>query len=117
MKTRLTYFFTMVLAMVLSLSFSACSDDDETMVDESSIIGLWYESSDSSVSFEFRNDGTGVLSTQAGTQNFEYTYTPADRTLQLWFIDSSVVNIFSVQRTGNTLMLTQGNSTYVLKKG
>ena len=59
MKTRFTYFFTMVLAMVLSLSFSACSDDDdETMVDESSIIGLWYESSDSSVSFEFRNDGT-----------------------------------------------------------
>lgn len=118
MKTKFTYLFMMVMATVMSLTFISCGDDDDDdkVVDESTIIGTWYDTTDDSVSFDFKSDGTGVFTTNSGTQNFKFTYSASEKTLKLWYVDSTKVQNFKVQRTGNTLMLTQGSSVYVLEK-
>lgn len=118
MKTKFTYLLMIVMAMTMSLVFTSCGDDgeEEKVIDESTIIGMWYDTTDDAASFNFKNDGTGVLTTDAGTQNFEYTYSASEKSLKLWFVGTTTIYNYSVQRTGNTLMLTQGSTTIVLKK-
>ncbi|MBC5634961.1 DUF5640 domain-containing protein [Parabacteroides hominis] len=117
MKTKFTYLLMIVMTMAMSLAFTSCGDDDDDkVIDESTITGLWYDTTDDTVSFDFKADGTGVFTTNSGTQNFKYTYSSSEKTLKLWYVDSTKVQNFTVQRTGNTLMLTQGSSVYVLEK-
>ena len=117
MKTKFTYLLMIVMTMAMSLAFTSCGDDeDDKVIDESTIIGLWYDTTDDTFSFDFKSDGTGVLTSNAGTQNFKYTYSSSEKTLKLWYVDLTKVQNFTVQRTGNTLMLTQGSSVYVLEK-
>lgn len=117
MKTKFTYLLMIVMVMTMSMAFTSCDKEKEPpVIDESTIIGMWYDTTDDAASFNFKNDGTGVLTTDAGTQNFEYTYSASEKSLKLWFVGSTTIYNYSVQRTGNTLMLTQGSKTIVLKK-
>lgn len=111
-------YLSMVLAMlVISVCLAGCSkdDSDNNVVSEENILGTWIDTG-GEVTFQFKNDGTGVTTTKAGTNNFNYTYSASEKKLKLWYVNSGTVDNFSVQRTGNTLMLTQGNTTLVLTK-
>lgn len=111
-------YLTMMLAMLaMSVWMVGCSNDDDETNDESSILGTWV-SEDSSETYVFKGDGTGTFTNKSGTMNFKYTYSFSDGkgSLKWWYVDSDKIYNYSVQRTGNTLMLTAGNSTFILTR-
>lgn len=115
---KIKVLMTMIALLITGLCISSCSDDkDDKQSSDNSIVGKW-STPDGELSYEFRNNGTGVRITNAGTDNFEYTFSfnTNQSTLQLWFVNSSSVYNYKVQRTGDTLMLTSGNTVLVLKK-
>lgn len=115
MKT-MRYLMMMLAMLAMSVSMVGCgSDDDDDYGDESSILGTWI-TEDSSDTYVFKGDGTGTLTNKSGVMNFKYTYSASERTLKWWYVDSDKVYNYSVQRTGNTLMLTAGSTTVILTR-
>lgn len=109
-------FLYAMLTIIMMVAFTGCGkdDDDNGTMDVSSIVGTW-ESEDESI-FIFRNDGTGSLSNDDGSNNFEYTYSAKNETLLLMFKGSGKGTEYSVQKTGNILTLSNGNSYIKLKR-
>ncbi len=112
MKT-MKYLSMMLVILAMSVCMASCGDDDN---DEPStgIVGTWV--SDDDVTFVFRNDGTGVLSDEDGSSNFDYTYSQSKETLLLMFKGTGKGTEYSVQRTGNKLTLSTGNTYIKLTK-
>lgn len=106
------------LVAMMSISFSSCSKDDDNPPTNNSIVGEWVDIDDDDYVLCFKSNGTGYEKDRSGTSNFTYTYDPdsTDKLLKIWFVDSSQVLNFTVQRTGNTLMLTYGTTTIVLQR-
>jgi len=68
---------SIVLATILIFAFSACSDDDNKNVVDSSIVGTWKESSfgygGSGIGiWTFKSDGTGILDVTDSQDNGSY---------------------------------------------
>ena len=50
MKTKFTDLLMIVMTMAMTLAFTSCGDDDDDKVkDESTINGLWYDTTDDTV--------------------------------------------------------------------
>ena len=121
MKTKFTYLWMVVMTMVLALGFTACSDDDDPIGAEASIIGEWEQINDSGTYFliNFRSDKTGRIEytysdgSGGGNENFEYDYIETERSLTI--IGSQLDGDYSVTLTSTTLRLNelnyQGNAT------
>ena len=102
------YLSMMLVVLAMSVCMVSCgSDDDEPSI---GIVGTWI--SDDGETFVFRNDGTGSLSDENGSDYFTYTYSESKETLLLMFNGTSKGVQYSVQRTGNILTLSSG-STYM----
>lgn len=115
---KIKVLMAMLALLITGVCATSCGDDkDDASSSSNSIIGTWV-TPDESIKYEFRSNGTGMRTTDAGTQNFEYTFSNSDSSayLKLWYVNSDSVYNYSVQRTGDTLMLTSGNTTLILKK-
>lgn len=125
MKTlnNLKFMAMALFVAMLGLSLTACSDDDDdngSGNDASSIVGVWTDD-DGEVIITFRNDGTGYIEDEAGTNNFKYTYSydssKATGSLRITYISSSYINNYTVTITGSTMMWSTGTgTTYIWKK-
>lgn len=114
-KEFLWSMLTFVMVAMLSVGFVSCGDDDSGS--DIPIVGTWVDTDDNSdVSFTFNGDGSGYLKDKSGTSNFNYAYDESSKTLKLWYVNSSLVYTYTVTLTGNTLMLSRGSSTYVLRR-
>ena len=124
-------FFAMMVAMLaMCVNFSSCKDDDDPVEEiekeETGIVGTWMESgSNWSATFVFSKDGTGSMTevettsqghSQKTTLLFTYVYTENDNRLKLYIDGSNTVENYTCRITGNTMMLDQGNTTYILKR-
>ena len=107
------YLSMVLLMLVTSVCMFSCSDDDEPEQPTSSdnIIGVWVTTGDPyyATTYEFRNDGTGVITNISGSTNIRYTYSSTEKILKLWAVNDDIVYNYSVQQTGNTLMLSDGD--------
>ena len=112
MKT-MKYLSMLLMVLAMSVCMVSCGDDDDDN-SSSSIVGTWI--SDDGATFVFRNDGTGVLSDDDGSSNFDYTYSQSKETLLLMFKGTGKGTEYSVQRTGNILTLSTGNTYIKLTK-
>lgn len=108
-------FLSWMFILLFTVSLSSCKDDDED-APAVGIVGTWNETGDTGVSMIFNNDGTGTKLNKAGAQYFQYTYLEAEHSMKLWYKESSYVYNYTVQITGNTMMLTQGSSTSVYER-
>lgn len=121
MKT-MKYLSMMLLMVVTSVCLCGCGDDDELQpISSDNIIGVWEVQGgnpNNITTYEFRNDGTGVITDASGTVNIRYTYsvTSSSKTLKLWAVNDDTIYNYSVQQTGNILMLTSGGTTLVLER-
>lgn len=130
MKT-IKYLSMLLMMVTLSVCMASCGDDSkeeeiEKIIEETGIIGTWYDTSGgSSITFTFSKDGSGYMSETTTTSTghsqttnlaFVYTYTAESHLLKLYVNGSDTVYFYTVDLTGNTLMLTRGNSVYILKK-
>lgn len=112
MKT-MKYLSIMLIILTMGVCVISCGNDD----DEDStmdIVGTWV--TDDNTTFVFRSDGTGTQSDEDGSANFEYTYSAKEETLLLMFKGTGKGAEYKVQRTGNILTLSAGNSYIKLKK-
>lgn len=122
-------FLAMMIAMLaMSVNFSSCNGDDPVVIEEeeTGIVGTWMESGNNwSTTFVFSKDGTGSMTevettsqghSQKTTLLFTYVYTENDNRLKLYIDGSNTVENYTCRITGNTMMLDQGNTTYILKR-
>lgn len=126
MKTKFTYLWMVVMTMMLSLGFTACSDDDEPAGASASIMGEWEELNEDDSSTLFVTFGSGLRGQieytvyndrgevdNSITQHFEYDYIEADRSLTI--INSLLEGEYRVTLTATTLRLVEldyrGNET------
>lgn len=106
------YLSMMLVVLAMSVCMVSCgSDDDEPSI---GIVGTWI--SDDGETFVFRNDGTGSLSDENGSDYFTYTYSESKETLILMYVRSGVFRTYSVQRTGNILTLYSDGEVIKLTK-
>lgn len=120
----------MIAVLAMSVNFSSCNNGDEPeeiiKEDETGIVGTWMESGNNwSTTFVFSKDGTGSMTevettsqghSQKTTLLFTYVYTENDNRLKLYIDGSNTVENYTCRITGNTMMLDQGNTTYILKR-
>ena len=113
--------FVMCL-LALPASLISCSSDDDSSSD-TTITGLWELEGSTATSylrFYFGKNGSGYMETEAGTDNFTYTYsyngTTGNATLKLNFTGESTVTNFTVTRTGNSLYLQNSDGVIILKR-
>ena len=128
MRTVTKYLVMMIAMMAMCVNFSSCSKESvpEPPVEVKGIIGTWMQSGNSSsVTFVFSKDGSGSMTlvettsqghSQTTRLNFTYVYTENDNQLKLYVDGSSVVENYICRITGDTMMLDQGNTTYILKR-
>lgn len=113
------YLSMVLLMLVTSVCMFSCSDDDDPEQPTSdNIIGVWVTTGDPyyATTYEFRNDGTGVITNISGSTNIRYTYSSTEKILKLWAVNDDIVYNYSVQQTGNTLMLSDGEGVIVLER-
>ncbi|GEM_PF-963073 len=129
---KLFYTLSMCLATSgLLVGMSACSDDDDDPIIPSvsnnsytkGIYGTWGDEN-GNVVYTFNTDGTGVRSIKmfdstgaiSVTQYFTYTYDEEKKRLCLYIKGDDEVLIYTVQMTGNVLMLEQRDTIWILHK-
>lgn len=120
---KLKYLMVAFIVAMLSLSFTACGDDDDDVMvtpETSSIVGSWkYSGSDDDTSLiiTFRSNNTGVVTVTAyengresgsTSENFEYSYSSTNQTVTL--VGSSLEGTYRVTVTASYLML--GNAKF-----
>ena len=119
MKKYLFSFVAFFVMCMASLALVSCGDDDEESGSDS-IVGSWVVVGNSTniTTYRFNSDGTGTITDDGGVVNIKYTYTvtATSNTLQLWPVNSSTLTEYSVQKTGDTLMLTRGSKTMILER-
>lgn len=115
MKKYLFGLMVFFVMCVTSLALVSCGDDDEESGSDS-IVGSWVVAGSSTniTTYRFNSDGTGTITDDSGVVNIKYTY--VSNTLQLWPVNSSTLTEYSVQKTGNTLMLSRGGKTLILER-
>ena len=115
MKTT-KYLSMLLMALAMTVCMIGCGDDEDNY-NENSIVGTWI-TQDGSQTHVFKSDGTGTITDKAGVRNFQYTcvFTEGKGSLKRWFVDNEYIYNYSVQITGNTLMLTYGSETLILKR-
>lgn len=119
LKNLLSKWNVLAIALVamMSVGLSSCGgDDDDDTKPSDSIVGNWVGVDDDTFHVVFQNNGSGYVQDKSGSRNFNYTYDSTSKALKLWYVDSSTVYNYSVSRTGDTLMLTTGSSTMVLRR-
>lgn len=125
MKNLMTKFFLFLTVAIAAIGFTACSDDDDTNTTDS-IVGTWVAEQYAdggyiSLTFTFLSNGSGkvVMTMKEGStsiteeETFQYTY--EDGVLYMNY-DEGGVDVYYVTKTGNTLMLNDGESLLTLKK-
>ncbi len=125
---ELKLFSLMLMLFAFCVTSTSCSsDDDEPGTGESNIVGTWVvEGSDdtSYTSYTFDSDGSGVCfekytsgsMTLTDSWDFVYAYDEESKSLQLFPEGDTTVYRYTVNLTGNTLMLTQNNQVLILIK-
>lgn len=116
--------FLMMIVVVISSSFCILScESDDIDVTSGSIIGTWEMNGSTPTNYyriTFRSNGTGVEATEDGSLNFSYTYsfdvTKSKGDLKLWYNGSEYVYNYEITITGNTMMQSDGSTTYIFKK-
>lgn len=108
-------------------STSCSSDDDEPDAGKSNIVGTWVVegSNDTNyTSYTFDSNGSGVCfekyvsgsMTLTDSWGFVYAYDEENKSLQLYPEGDTTVYRYTVNLTGNTLMLTRNNKVLILIK-
>ena len=118
MKDLMKRFFLFLTLAVTACGFVACSDDDDNGGSDTSIVGTWaaevYEDGSSlSITYTFTSNGLGKLqrtmkdstSSYTESETFSYTY---DAGILIINYDEGGIETWYVTRTGNTLMLNDG---------
>ncbi|WP_278630094.1 DUF5640 domain-containing protein [Parabacteroides goldsteinii] len=118
MKT-MKYLSMLLMMLTMSVCMLSCGDDDdESNTGDDSIVGTWVRTGSSTnvTTYQFSSDGTGTITDDSGTRNIKYTYSVSStsKILQLWYVTSTTIYEYSVQRTGNTLMLENGNGKIII---
>ena len=106
MKT-MKYLSMLLMMLTMSVCMLSCGDDDdESNTGDDSIVGTWVRTGSSTnvTTYQFSSDGTGTITDDSGTRNIKYTYSVSStsKILQLWYVTSTTIYEYSVQRTGNT---------------
>jgi len=123
MKT-LRFFGMVLLTVLMSVGFTACSsDDDDDASGNASIVGTWkYTDTDDEVALTltFNSNKTGVVTvvsyengrqTGSQTENFEYSYDATEG--EVTIIGSDLEGRYSVTITATYLMLGGAKFTKV----
>jgi len=123
MKT-LRFFGMVLLTVLMSVGFTACSsDDDDDTSGNASIVGTWkYTDTDDEVALTltFNSNKTGVVTvvsyengrqTGSQTENFEYSYDATEG--EVTIIGSDLEGRYSVTITATYLMLGGAKFTKV----
>ncbi|MBQ7042543.1 MAG: hypothetical protein IJN66_07555 [Muribaculaceae bacterium] len=125
---ELKLFSLMLMLFAFCVTSTSCSsDDDEPGTGESNIVGTWVvEGSDDTnyTSYTFDSDGSGVCfekytsgsMTLTDSWGFVYAYDEESKSLQLYPEGDTTVYRYTVNLTGNTLMLTRNNQVLILIK-
>lgn len=91
MKKNLLRLLIVMMATMLSVGFSSCSDDNNDTSDN--IIGTWREDWDSGpcdyTAYSFFEDGTGLYFDKGnGAERFTYTMNPASQSVNIVYSES-----------------------------
>lgn len=125
---ELKLFSLMLMLFAFCVTSTSCSsDEDEPGTGESNIVGTWVvEGSDDTnyTSYTFDSDGSGVCfekytsgsMTLTDSWGFVYAYDEESKSLQLYPEGDTTVYRYTVNLTGNTLMLTRNNQVLILIK-
>lgn len=121
MEKLLKRLFLLLVIAFGSVVMTSCGGDDkeDELGTKLNVIGTWVLADDATTSFTFKSDGTGYLTTDEGTNNFNYTLAETSSTglqLKIWYVGSSKVYTYTVSGQGNSLMLSSGSSVIVLKR-
>lgn len=124
---NLKYMAMALFVAMLSLSFTACSDDDddsETSVTGTSITGTWVDGTpeDGEVTTLVFGTGRGTLTyiyydsreneTSRDVQNFEYAYDAEDKILSIIGDDCDYQGQWRVSLTATRLLLSPVDADY-----
>lgn len=112
------------LLATMSVMTTSCDKEDNEVV--SGIVGVWSDTDEhGGITFSFNADGTGSVRFIEVDDNghssdevlqFSYAYNEKDGVLKLYITGSNIIYNYKVTLTGNTLMLTDSEGTYVLKR-
>lgn len=112
----------MLMLMLVSFGFTACSDDDDEPAATSALVGNWQQVNDAgtTITVTFRNNGSGVINysyrdgSGDSNENFEYDYIENDR--ELTVIGSSLQGNYYVTLTATKLLLSRNGYSYEFTK-
>jgi len=127
--TKTLRFIGMVLmAVLVSVSFAACSsdDDDDNVSGSSSIVGSWKQTNSygTVITLTFNSNKTGVVTyafydderlTGSKTENFEYVYDSTEQEVKIYG-DTQIEGEWDVTITATLLILEDGSSQYRFTK-
>ena len=128
---NLKYMAMALFVAMLSLSFTACSDDDDdsgTSVTGTSIVGTWSQGvnddgEEVTIVFNSNGNGTVVFATyddisgdeiDSKRQSFQYSYDAEDRLLSI--IGSQLSGDWHITLTSSRLKMEGDYETYVFTK-
>lgn len=109
-----------LMAVLLSVGFAACGDDDDEDAVSSEIVGTWV--ADSYTTVTFNSNGTGYTTEtyngETETYNFTYTYNAETGVLKVT-ADGETITMTNVKIKGNTLTYVdeEGDTETLTKKG
>ncbi len=111
MEKKYLSWMTVLLAVVFSMGFVACSDDDDDSgVTVSNLVGTWYfEDGEGGIEWIIRENGTGVETENYDGDKFEdpFTWKLEDNVFHVWYTEDA--NDYYMYRivslNGNKLVL------------